>query len=138
MTTRAARRVARLDKKRREALPLFAATGTIDAVVPLPSEDKVEANYVWMECNVRAQQLRMWQAGIREWAYYRRLCETVMTMDEIRAGESYCRRVYPLGAHFSYRVTFWLKRARDLGLEPDPWATLQRLHQGTGLKEIAG
>ena len=126
MSTRAARRVARLDKKRREALPLFAATGTIDAVVPLPSEERVEADYIWMECNVRAVQLKMWRDNLRLWIHYRRLCETVMSLDEVREAESYCRRVYPMD-HFSYRVSYWMKRAQAFGLEPDAWGTIQRM-----------
>lgn len=91
-TTRAARRVARLDKKRREALPLFAATGTIDAVVPLPSEEKVEADYVWSECNVRAKDLRRLQRDTLSWLYWRMVCERVMPWEEIQAEEAYCRR----------------------------------------------
>ena len=135
--TRAQKRIARLDKKRTEAMPLFAATGVIDAVAPLPSEEKVEADYLWMECNVRAQQLHMWAAGLRAWAYYRRVCEAVMSMDEVREAESYCRRVYPAD-HFSYRVSYWLKRAQALGLEPDAWGTISRLRDAKGLGEVRG
>ena len=114
MTTRAARRVARLDKKRREALPLFAATGTIDAVVPLPSEERVEAQYVWTECNVRAKDLRRLQRDTLSWLYWRMVCERVLPWEEIQAGEAYCRRVLPHDP--VYRADHWHRRARRMGL----------------------
>ena len=115
MSTRAARRVARLDKRRREALPLFAATGTIDAVVPLPSEEKVDAEYLWMECNVRAKQLIMLRNSLLSWLYYRMVCERVLPWEEIQSGEEYCRRVLPHNP--VYRADYWHRRARALGLE---------------------
>lgn len=125
-TTRGQKRIARLDKKRKAAMPLFAAAGVLDAIAPLPSEEKVEVDYKWSECNVRASQLKMWRDNLRLWAHYRRLCETVMSLDEVREAESYCRRVYPVD-HFSYRVNYWIKRAQALGLEPDAWGTISRM-----------
>ena len=89
MSTRAARRVARLDKKRREALPLFAATGTIDAVVPLPSEERVEAQYVWTECNVRAKDLRRLQRDLLGWLYWRMACKHITAWEYTEPGVVY-------------------------------------------------
>ena len=111
--TLAVKRRQRLDKKRRTTLPLFAASGQIDEVAPLPDVDTIAGEYRQMQAQVCLRVLGMQVKSLRMCLYYRGLVEQYLTWDQVQHMQHYAARVLPDDCRGGY----WLKVALDLGIE---------------------
>jgi len=110
-------RQGRLDKRRREAMPLFAtAPAVLDELAPLPTVDDLLRQKQRIEQDVRARHLRMLQRSLAGWVTWRGLVARYITPDQVRHCEAWCRRIYPPDP--LYRHSYWHTLARDLGLDP--------------------
>ena len=113
LETRARARRKRQDKKRREALPLWATNETLlDQVAPLAEVPEIERQLLAMDTQSRASDLRRWAHNLRTWADHRALCAQYITPDQVKAIEDYARRAYPS----DYRASLWVNLAIALGL----------------------
>jgi|LSQX01.3.fsa_nt_gb hypothetical protein len=103
---RAERRQRRIDKRRREALPLFAALGedVLESVAPLPTVSELERQERWYQAAAGASALRREIVALRSWLRHRALAEQYFTMDQIAMMEQYCR-IFPSDP--AYRADYW-------------------------------
>jgi len=117
---RAQRRQKRLDKKRREALPLFATSEQVlESVQPLPQVDAIRAELLDGIAKTQAMILRHLKVSIISWMHYRQIAERYITMDQIAAMETCCREVLPGYARAPvYRADYWHQILRAMGLLP--------------------
>lgn len=113
---RAERRQRRLDKKRREALPLFAAAGdaTLDSIAPLPTVSVLEQEERQRQARTCASALKRQRMSLRSWLRYRAIAERYITGDQVRAMETYCRNVLP--DSMEYRADYWWQMLCECGL----------------------
>lgn len=127
---RTVRRQKRLDKRRREELPLFATDeALLDSVQPLPRTEEIEQFLVHNEVSARARNLRVLKMGLDSWIEYRLIAERYITIDQVAVIESECRRIYPpCETNPSYRADHWQHILRALQLLPGA-AQLGRTHR---------
>ena len=116
LAVRAKRRVKRLDKKRREALPLFATDeAVLDSVAPLPSLADTERFMRQRQANVFATVLRVRRLKIDHWIAQRRIAERYLTLDQIQHIEVHYPRTWPA----DYRSERWRMMLQEMGVNSD-------------------
>jgi hypothetical protein len=116
---RAERRQKRLDKKRREALPLFATSEQVlESVQPLPQADAIRRELLDGSAKTQAMILRHLKVSITSWMHYRQIAERYITLDQIAYMETYCRNTLPpYRTAPEYRADYWRHMLRAFGLE---------------------
>jgi len=110
---RASARIQRLDKRRREELPLFATDqAVLDSVAPLPSVDETTRFLYRQQASACAMVLRVRKLCLDQWFAQRRIAEQYLTLDQVRYMEAH----YPATWPRDYRSDWWRMVLRDLGV----------------------
>lgn len=114
IAVRAKRRVKRLDKKRREALPLFATDDAVlDSVAPLPTQGETERFMRQCRSRTYATVLCIRKLHIDQWMAKRRIAEQYLTLDQVR----YMEQHYPPTWPRDYRGSWWRMMLREMGVK---------------------
>jgi hypothetical protein len=134
------RRQRRLDKRRREELPLFAAAGdmVLSSVAPLPTTEQIEQQYQRWEQEFAARQGRMerFRQQMREqWHRARELAGRYITSEQIEHIDGHIWRVFPPDP--VYGADHWSHLLADL-LGLDYTVIVQRLSAATDGAKVAG
>lgn len=119
---RAERRQKRLDKRRRDELPLFATSEQVlESVQPLPQADAIRRELLDGSAKTQAMILRHLKVSITTWTHYRQIAERYITLDQIAYMETCCRETLPpYRTAPEYRADYWRHFVRALGLEAGP------------------
>lgn len=112
---RASARIQRLDRRRREELPLFATDqAVLDSVAPLPSADDAARFVRRQQAGACATHLRILKLHIDQWIRMRGIAEQYLTLDQVQYMEAHYPSTWPR----DYRAAWWRMRLQELGVRP--------------------
>lgn len=112
---KAVRRRARLDKRRREELPLLAAAGdaVLNSVAPLQSVQGIKADYERWRADLAERLQKGTRRNFEELTRLHELAARYLTEDEVLRIDAYVRRVFPPA--LVYEVDYWRRLLLGLG-----------------------